>query len=337
MRYLVMPSNDIRHNLATEQYLMSKTDLEVPFMLFYIEEPCVVVGRNQNLAEEINQKYCQENNVTVTRRLSGGGTMYQDTGNLCFSFVVPADKQKFGDFASLVQPIVDALHDMGATGAQVNGRNDLVIDGKKFSGNAMYTKHGRTFSHGTLMFDMQADNVAKALTVPADKIASKGIKSVRSRVTNIKPYLKPEFQNLNTYQFRDELIKRIFKVNSIEEAQAKYEFKMDEEDQQAVDQLVADIYGNWDWVYGKSPKFTIQKRKHFPAGTIDARFLVEHGMISNVKIYGDFFGKKNVEDLQIALKGQKYTPSAIEKVLRAFDLSEYFLNVDSDQIIEFMC
>ena len=236
MQYLAMPSNDIRRNLATEQHLMNSDHMQVPFMLFYIEDSCIIVGRNQNTLEEINQTYCREHGVTITRRLSGGGAMYQDMGNLCFSFVVPADQVKFGDFKDLVKPVVDALHDMGATGAEVTGRNDIVIDGKKFSGNAMYTRDGKTFSHGTLMYNVNTDVVAEALRVPKDKIESKGIKSVRSRVTNIMPYLKPEFQNLTTQQFRDELIKRIMKVDSIEEARQN-EYHLTDEDNQAIDAI----------------------------------------------------------------------------------------------------
>ena len=137
MQYLAMPSEDIRRNLATEQYLMNSDKMKLPFMLFYIEKPCIIVGRNQNTMEEINAEYCREHDITITRRLSGGGAMYQDLGNMCFSFVVPADGIRFGDFKNLVKPIVDALHDMGATGAETTGRNDIVIDGKKFSGNAM--------------------------------------------------------------------------------------------------------------------------------------------------------------------------------------------------------
>ena len=141
--------------------------------------------------------------------------MYQDLGNLCFSFVVPAENQKFGDFKSLVQPVVDALHKMGVTGAETTGRNDIVVDGKKFSGNAMYTRGGKTFSHGTLMFDVDTDAVADALRVPKDKIESKGIKSVRSRVTNLKPYVSEEYKDFDTFQFRDELIKLIWSVDSL--------------------------------------------------------------------------------------------------------------------------
>lgn len=335
MRYLIMPSHDIRTNLATEQYLMSKADLDVPCMLFYIEKPCVIVGRNQNVLEEIDQKFCEENQVTVTRRLSGGGTMYQDMGNLCFSFIVPADKQEFGEFEQLVDPIIQGLHAMGATSAQVNGRNDLEIDGKKFSGNAMYTKNGRTFSHGTLMFDMDLDHVQKALTVSADKIASKGIKSVRSRVTNVKPYLDAKYQTLDTVEFLHALLQQIYQVDTWEEV-TEHEFTLTAADQVAIDQLVAEIYGNWDWVYGRSPKFTIQKRQRFPGGTIDARYLVDKGYLKEVKIYGDFFGQQPVTDLETALIGQKYTEKNIQTILQSFDLTRYFLKIPPQDIVKLL-
>ena len=333
MRYIAMKTDDIRTNLATEQYLMNSGKIEPPFMLFYIEKPCIIVGRNQNTLEEINQKYCQEHGVTITRRLSGGGAMYQDLGNMCFSFVVQSDQQKFGDFKSLVKPVVDALHEMGATGAEVTGRNDIVIDGKKFSGNAMYSRNGKTFSHGTLMFDVNTDSVADALHVPLDKIESKGIKSVRSRVTNVKPYLKPEYQNLDTYQFRDELIKKIWDVATIEEAQA-YEYELTDEDKAGIAEIEQKLYKNWDWVYGKSPEFSVQKRKHFDGGTIDARFQVEEGKIKDLKIYGDFFGPGDVTELEDALCGQEYTPEKMKEILQATDLNKYFVGIAKEDIID---
>lgn len=134
MYYVVMKSNDIRRNLATEQYLMNQKNFDEPLLLFYIEKPCIIVGRNQNTYEEINQKYVEDHDITVTRRLSGGGGIYQDLGNLCFSFVVNADSEQFGDFKSFTQPIVDALHQMGATTAEVSGRNDMLVDGKSSLG-----------------------------------------------------------------------------------------------------------------------------------------------------------------------------------------------------------
>ena len=333
MQYLAMQTHDIRTNLATEEYLMNSGVMTPPFMLFYIEKPCIIVGRNQNTVEEINEDYCKQHGITITRRLSGGGAMYQDLGNLCFSFIVPADRQRFGDFKTLVQPIVDALHEMGATGAEVTGRNDIVIDGKKFSGNAMYTRNGKTFCHGTLMFDVDTDAVAGALKVPKDKIESKGIKSVRSRVTNLKPYLKPEFQKLDTAGFRDELIKRIYHVDDLSQAQIN-EYQLTSKDQQAIHQIETDRYRDWDWVFGQSPAFTVKKRKHFDAGTIDARFEVQDGKIKMAKIYGDFFGVEDVHQLEKALIGKPYDVDAITKVLRSFDLNKFFNGIPTNDVIE---
>ena len=333
MQYLAMQTHDIRTNLATEEYLMNSGVMTPPFMLFYIEKPCIIVGRNQNTVEEINEDYCKQHGITITRRLSGGGAMYQDLGNLCFSFIVPADRQRFGDFKTLVQPIVDALHEMGATGAEVTGRNDIVIDGKKFSGNAMYTRNGKTFCHGTLMFDVDTDAVAGALKVPKDKIESKGIKSVRSRVTNLKPYLKPEFQRLDTAGFRDELIKRIYHVDDLSQAQIN-EYQLTAKDQQAIHQIETERYRDWNWVFGQSPAFTVKKRKHFDAGTIDARFEVQDGKIQMAKIYGDFFGVEDVHQLEKALIGKPYDVDSITKVLQSFDLNKFFNGIPANDVIE---
>lgn len=291
MYFYRMKSYDIRDNLATEQYLMNKVDFDEPLVLFYIQKPCIIVGHNQNTLEEINSDYVKEHDITVTRRFSGGGAVYDDLGNVSFSFVVNSDNENFGDFAKLTKPIIDALKDMGATTAEVSGRNDLMVDGKKFSGNAMYTKHGKMFSHGTLAYDVDLSVLAKALNVPKDKIESKGIKSVKSRVTNVKPYLKPEFQNLTTEEFRDRLILELFHAKNMASI-AKKEYQLTKQDKSAIQKLNDDYYYNWDWVYGKSPDFTVKNRKHFDMGTVDVRYKVSGGKIQQVEIFGDFFGKK---------------------------------------------
>lgn len=335
MHYFVMPSHDIRENLAAEQHLMNSQRVELPLMLFYIERPCIIVGRNQNTIEEINQSYCQEHGITVTRRLSGGGAMYQDMGNLCFSLIVPADHARFGDFQQLVAPVLKALHQMGAHGAVVTGRNDIEIDGKKFSGNSMYTRQGRTFSHGTLMYHVDTSAVAQALRVPKDKIASKGIKSVRSRVTNIEPYLAPQFRGLSTAQFRDELIKHIWQVGDLSQIEDQA-YRLTAADRVAIAQLRHRLYDNWDWVFGQSPAFTVQKRRHFTAGTVDARFMVQAGRIQSLKIYGDFFGTADVADVEEALKGLPYEPMAIATALKQLPLNDYFMDIPQDQLIDLL-
>uniref|UniRef100_UPI00403F6379 lipoate--protein ligase n=1 Tax=Lentilactobacillus hilgardii TaxID=1588 RepID=UPI00403F6379 len=335
MYYYVMKSNDIRRNLATEQYLMNEINFDEPLLLFYIEGPCIIVGRNQNTLEEINKKYVDEHGIVVTRRLSGGGAVYQDLGNLCFSFVVDSDSEEFGDFKSFAQPVVDALHDMGATTAEVSGRNDILVDGKKFSGNAMYTKGGKTFSHGTLMLDVDLSVIPNALTVPEDKIKSKGIKSVRSRVTNLKPYLAPEYQNLTTPEFRDRLLKELFHVEDLNQIKDK-EYHLTDEDKKGIDKIFDDVYNNWNWVYGNSPEFTVKKRQHFTNGTIDARFQVDDGKISNVTFFGDFFGPKDTTELADKLKGVRFERADVSNALKDVDLNQYFTGIPEEDFLDML-
>ncbi|AQW21294.1 lipoate--protein ligase [Lentilactobacillus curieae] len=332
MYFHIMKSDDIRLNLATETYLMNEKKFDEPLLLFYIEGPCIIVGRNQNTLEEINKQYVDDNGIVVTRRTSGGGAVYQDLGNLCFSFVVDSDSEEFGDFKSFVQPVVDALHRMGATTAEVSGRNDILVDGKKFSGNAMYTKNGKTFSHGTLMLDVDLTVLPKALTVPEDKIKSKGIKSVSSRVTNLRPYLSSEYQDMTTPQFRDELLKELFHVDNLDEIKDR-EYKLTPEDEAGIDKINSEIFDNWDWVYGNSPEFTVKKRQHFTSGTIDARFIVDDGKVTTAKFYGDFFGPKDASELASKLEGVRFEREEVAKVLDAVDVNQYFTGITKDDLL----
>lgn len=335
MYWYAMKSHDIRRNLATEQYLMNNKKFDEPLVLFYYEGPCIIVGRNQNTLEEINQKYVEDQGITVTRRLSGGGAVYQDLGNLCFSFVVDSDSEEFGDFKSFVQPIVDALHAMGATTAEVSGRNDILVDGKKFSGNAMYSHSGKTFSHGTLMLDVDQDVIAHALNVPEDKMKSKGIKSVRSRVTNLKPFLAPQYQNLTVPEFRDTLLKELFHVDDLT-AIADKEVQIAESEQTAIDKIFNDYYANWDWVYGNSPEFTVKKRQHFTAGTIDARLMITAGKIEKITFFGDFFGPGDATELADKLAGVRYDRQDVAAVLNSVDTQQYFNGIDTSDIIDLL-
>lgn len=335
MRYVVMKSDDIRWNLATEQYLMNHVSFDEPLILFYIQKPCVIVGRNQNMHSEVDLNYVREHGITITRRLSGGGAVYDDLGNLSFSFVVDADNQSFGDFKLFTKPIIKALHYMGATGAEVSGRNDLLIDGKKFSGNAMYTKNKKMYAHGTLMFDVDIAKANRVLTVSKKKMASKGTKSVRSRVTNLKPYLSAEYQALTTEEFRDQLLLYLFNARAIAEI-ASHEYQLTPQDQQAIDQLVQDVYANEEWLFGEEPKFTIQKEARFKGGTMEAKISVEKGKIDALTIYGDYFGQKETQEIQQLLIGCSYNQQGMERALETISLEEYFKNISKADLISLL-
>ncbi|WP_137598065.1 lipoate--protein ligase [Paucilactobacillus kaifaensis] len=333
MRYLTSDSTDIRYNLALETYLMEHADLSEPILYFYINSPCIILGRYQNAYEEINQQYVSDHNIIITRRTSGGGAVFDDLGNVSFSFITKDDGDAVGNFARFTEPVLEALHQLGAVNAQLSGRNDLQIDGKKFSGNAMHAQNGRLFAHGTLMYDVDLTQIEHALNVPKDKIASKGIKSVHSRVTNLKPYFDPEFQQLTIEEFRDKLALQILGLTDLSDADRYF---INTETKQGVQNLLDQYYQNWDWIYGKSPAFSLQHRKHFTAGTVDYRLNVEAGHIKQIKIYGDFFGQGVIQDVEQKLIGVQFEKQAVRAVFATLDIPFYFGNILSESLVDLL-
>jgi len=324
---------DPRINLAIETFLVQEMPLDEPILLFYINEPSIIIGRNQNTIEEINVDYVEDNGIHVVRRLSGGGAVYHDEGNLNFSFIMPDDGESFRNFAKVTQPIIDALHELGVEGAELKGRNDLVIDDKKFSGNAMYATNGRMFAHGTLMFDSDVNEVVNALKVRKDKIESKGIKSIRSRVTNIKPFLSDEYQYMSTKDFRKEILLKIFETTDINDVN---EYKLTEEDWKKINAISDKLYRNWDWNYGRSPEFDIVRRKRFPIGSIEAKMNVSNGEIQDIRIFGDFFGLGQISDVEKLLTGIKYDKETIAQAVEKIDIKKYFGNIESQDLVELL-
>lgn len=333
MRYLTSPSHDIRYNLALESYLMEHADLTEPILYFYINSPCIILGRNQNAYDEVNLDYVKQHDIIVTRRTSGGGAVFDDLGNVSFSFITKDDGHSNGNFAKFTTPVLTALHQLGATEATLSGRNDLEINGQKFSGNAMKIDRGRMFSHGTLMYDVDLDVIDQALTVPHDKIAAKGIKSVHARVTNLKPHFAPEYQHLTIEEFRDTLAKAILHVDNLSQAKL---YELTPADQAAVKELTQRVYQNWDWVYGKSPTATIQHRRHFPAGTVDFRLTIDHGRITDLQVYGDFLGQQAPQAFIDRLINVRYEASAIKQALQGFDFAGTFGQIPAPAIINLL-
>ena len=328
-----MESNDIRMNLATEEYLMNHADVSEPLFLVYIQSPCVIIGRNQNAYEELDLNYLRENHITLTRRISGGGAVFDDLGNMSFSFVKKRDEVQFGDYQNVTEPILVALHKMGATQAQSGGRNDLYINGLKFSGNAMYSKNNRTYSHGTLMYDVDLSVLDRILTVSKEKIASKATPSVKKNVTNVKGYLKPEYQFERTEDFRDQLLCELYGVKSLTEIKDK-ELALTQADREAIQKLFDKKYANDAWIFGEAPAFEYNKRTRIASvGIVDVKLNVVHGKISAAKIFGDFFGQQPVEQLSDFLVGKEYRFEAIEKALKQIKVSEYIHNLTNEDFL----
>ncbi|MEC5253814.1 lipoate--protein ligase LplJ [Bacillus paralicheniformis] len=316
---------DPRINLAIEEYCLKHLDPEETYLLFYINQPSIIIGKNQNTIEEINTKYVDENGIIVVRRLSGGGAVYHDLGNLNFSFITKDDGNSFHNFKKFTEPVVAALKKLGVD-AELSGRNDLMANGRKISGNAQFSTKGRMFSHGTLLFDSEIEHVVSALKVKKDKIESKGIKSIRSRVANISEFLD---QKMTTMGFRSMLLRYIFDTEG-----EIPEYKLTEKDWEIINQISKERYQNWDWNYGKSPKFNLQHSKRFQAGSVDIRLEVQKGVIRECKIFGDFFGVGDVSDIEEKLTGVQYERKAIEEALQGVDIKHYFGNIQKEEFLD---
>jgi lipoate---protein ligase len=314
---------DPRINLAIEEYALKNLDINETYLLFYINEPSIIIGKNQNSVEEINTEYVESNGIHVVRRLSGGGAVYHDLGNLNYSFITKDDGDSFHNFRKFTEPVIAALKQMGVN-AELSGRNDILAEGRKISGNAQFSTRGRMFTHGTLLFNSEMEHIVSALRVKKDKIESKGIKSVRSRVANISEFLTEKW---TIEEFRSALLKFIF------QGQEVTEYVLTEEDWENIHQLSKERYQNWDWNYGKSPKFNLQHSHRFPVGQIDVRLDVDKGVIENCKIYGDFFGVGDVSDIENKLKNIRYEKSELEAALKDVDTTFYFGNVSKVEFI----
>jgi lipoate-protein ligase A len=241
---------DPRINLAIEEYALKRLPESDSYLLFYINEPSIIIGKNQNTLEEINIDYVEQQGLHVVRRLSGGGAVYHDLGNLNFSFITQDDGQSFHDYQKFTKPVVEALRKLGVE-AELTGRNDIQVGERKISGNAQFTSKGRMFSHGTLLFASEMEHIVSALKVNADKIKSKGIKSIRSRVANITEFLTSP---MTIEQFRTALLETIFDTS----VDLVPKYNLTDQDWKAIHELSKERYQNWEWNYGKSPKSTFQ-------------------------------------------------------------------------------
>ncbi|MGG2093285.1 lipoate--protein ligase [Bacillus sp. S13(2024)] len=311
-------------NLAIEEYCVKNLNINETYLLFYINEPSIIIGKNQNTVEEINADYVREKSIHVVRRLSGGGAVYHDLGNLNFSFITKDDGDSFNNFKKFTEPVTIALGKLGIN-AELSGRNDILAEGRKISGNAQFATKGRMFSHGTLLFDSEIDHVVSALNVKMDKIQSKGIKSIRSRVANITEFLN---EKITIEEFKQLLLENIFEGESEIPT-----YELTEEDWKKIYKISEERYRNWDWNYGKSPKFNLQHSHRFPVGQVDVRLEVQKGVVSECKIYGDFFGVEDVHDIEERLRGKVFDKEAFAEALADVEVPRYFGNITKEDFL----
>lgn len=318
-------TTDPYYNLAADEYVL-KNFTEDCFMLWR-NEPSIIVGKHQNTLAEINLDYVRQNNIKVVRRISGGGAVFHDLGNLNFTFVRNSDEGAQVDFRKFTEPILEVLGIMGIE-AKFEGRNDLTIDGKKFSGNAEHVWKNRTLHHGTLLFSAEITDLSAALKVNPLKFTDKAVKSVRSRVTNISEHLK---EKMDVIEFRDRIMKHIM---------SKYpdsrEYHYSPEDRAGIVRLRDEKFSRWDWNFGYSPRYDFERMIRTQGGSVEFHFNVEKGIIQDIRIYGDFFHRLDIDVIEKALVGVKHDYDSILKSLSGFRFNDYFKNINPEEFVQGM-
>lgn len=327
MRYIINNSNDPAYNIALEEYCFKNLlDIEEIFIL-WINQPAIIIGKHQNAIEEINTEYVRDHNIKVARRVSGGGAVYHDLNNLNYTIISSKTNAPF-DFKTFSQPVINVLKKLGVN-ASFSGRNDIEIDGKKICGNAQAYFNGRMMHHGCLLFDVDLTVLEKALKVSKDKIESKGIKSVRSRVTNILDELP---NKITIEEFKDLILQEMKDENP-----DMTEYVFSKEQLETIDKNRSQKHANWDWVFGKSPEYNIRRDTKYPFGKITVYVDVVESKIKDIKIYGDFFGIKDVNNIEDILKDTKYTYESILEKIKDVNISEYFLGMSYEDVAKAIC
>jgi lipoate-protein ligase A len=317
---------DARVNLALEEYVFRHKPVDDDVLLFYVNAPAIIIGRNQNTIEEINPDVVAERGIQVVRRVSGGGAVYHDLGNLNFSFMTPHVRGRFNRYDTFTKPVIDTLKELGVP-AELGGRNDILAGGRKISGNAQFARPDRMFSHGTLLFDSNLDEVTAALNPRPGKVESKGVKSIRSRVANISEFIE---HPISVTELRERILERIFGTRDRAQIPA---IELASADWAAVRDLVETKYGAWSWNYGENPPSNVQRAQRFPAGEIDARIDVQEGRIAAIRLFGDYMGREDVGVLEALLVGVRYDRASVRAALDGVDVSAFFGDVGTDDVI----
>ena len=300
MLYIESPVTDPHWNLALEEHLFSGKSEEV-FMLWQ-NSSSIIIGKNQNAMAEIDYSYVTKENIPVVRRLTGGGAVYHDLGNLNFTYIV--NREGFGDYIGFTKTLREYLASLGLS-AEVSGRNDVLVDGKKISGNAQYSKQGRLLHHGTILIGADMTHLSRALRPDEEKIKSKGIRSVQSRVTNLGPLLSMDV----------EVFRAVFAA-FVSKSEDMQPYILSAEDRAAVDKLVKEKYGTFAWNYGYSPKYAFHTRQRFPGGGVEVFLDIRDGIIRDAKIFGDFLG--DAVPLAEGLRGLAHNAETLRKAVKKF-------------------
>ena len=314
MKLIKLSSTSPYFNLAAEEYFLKK-DTEDKLILWQ-NYNTIVIGRNQSTFTEINLSRAEELKVNIVRRMSGGGTVYHDSGNLNYTYITRSDGDDFLNFKKFTQPVIDVLQSIGVN-ATLSGRNDMLIDGRKFSGNAQYVYKDMLLHHGTLMFFTNTDILSEVLNVNELKIKSKGIASVKSRVTNISKYSDISI---------DRFCKLLF-----DKTEGEY-YELSPEDLESIEKLQKEKYETWEWNFGYSPKHSFKNEKLFPCGIVSVSLDAKDGKITDIKFSGDFFGKHDIAEVEQALAGVRHSYNDLLAILGTIHIDNYFAGLSAEDI-----
>ena len=313
-------------NLALDEYLLTRFPGEV--LTLWRNGPSVIIGKNQNALEEIDLDFVRAHQIPVVRRLTGGGAVFHDLGNINYTLVQPCGAGDFNNYAKFTKPIVDFLATLGVT-AELSGRNDLLVDGQKFSGNAQAVREGRILHHGTLLFSADISRLSGALRPRDIKLESKGVKSVSSRVTNLASHLPFP---MAVGEFLERL--RAYFLKTVPDLTP---YALTEADRAAVDALREEKYATWDWNFGSAPRYTWSRAAKFPFGLVDARLDVDRGVIRSAALYGDYFGQLDSASLSQRLVGLPHRREALLPVLRSLPLGDYIAGSTVEDLLSMLC
>ena len=320
--YLETGSTDPTYNLAFEEFVQANRR-EGNYLILWQNKNAVIIGSNQNASEEINRDFVQQHNIQVVRRNTGGGAVYHDLGNLNYSFITDSGDLQNRSATLFTDPVVKALRGLGLD-SEASGRNDILVSGCKVSGTAQHLMQGRILHHGTLLFDSNPEMIAGALNPDPTKFQSKSVKSVRSRVGNIRSFLPADMTLTSFWNY----LKTVLTEGGLEPA------SLSNEELEQVKKLQETKYATWQWNYGKSPKSQIHNKCRHAGGLLDLHLSLENGKIRQLQILGDFLGLTPVEPLEEALIGCEYREDAIASVLKGFSLDTMLGNITAEEFLK---